>query len=127
MKKVLIVLVVLMTSISIEAQKPNKNAKLKIEVDGVCFMCKKRIEKAALSTKGVKFAIWDVKSHILSLIIDERKTNKKTIQKNIAAVGHDTKDIKATDKAYNSVDPCCKYRDPKVVDDHKKSENKKKH
>ena len=120
MKKVLILVMVLLTSISIEAQKPKKNAKLKIEVDGVCMMCKKRIEKAALNTKGVKFAIWDVKSHILSLIIDERKTDKKTIQKNIAAVGHDTKDFKATKKAYESVDPCCKYRDPKVVDDHKK-------
>ena len=57
---------------------------------------------------------------MLSLIIDERKTNKKSIQKNVAAVGHDTKDVKATNEAYGSVDPCCKYRDPKVIDDHKK-------
>ena len=119
MKKI-IVLIVLVASFNVEAQKPKKNAKLKLEVDGVCFMCKKRIETAALKTKGVKFALWDVKSHILSLIIDERKTNKKTIQKNIAAVGHDTKNVKATENAYNSVDPCCRYRDPKVVDDHKK-------
>ena len=119
MRKVYLLLIVILTSISIEAQKPNKNAKLSIEVDGVCFMCKKRIEKAALKTKGVKFALWDVKTHILSLILDERKTNKKTIQKNIAAVGHDTKDFKAKDEAYNSIDPCCKYRDDKVVKDHK--------
>ena len=106
--------------VSTQAQK--KNAKVSIEVDGVCMMCKKRIEKAALNTKGVKFAIWDLKTHMLSLIIDERKTSTKKIQKNIAAVGHDTKGIKATDHAYNSVDPCCKYRDKKVVDDHKKGE-----
>ena len=53
-------------------------------------------------------------------VIDKKKTDKNTIQRNIAAVGHDTKDIKATDKDYNSVDPCCKYRDAKVVEDHKK-------
>ena len=119
MRKIVLLIVMLIASLNVEAQKPKKNAKLKLEVDGVCFMCKKRIETAALKTKGVKFALWDVKSHILSLIIDERKTSKKTIQKNIAAVGHDTKEVKATEKAYNSVDPCCKYRDPKVVDDHK--------
>ncbi len=126
MKKIVIVLLMLATSFAAEAQKPNKNAKLSIKVDGVCYICKKRIEKAALKTKGVKFAIWDVKTHLLSLILDERKTNKKTIQKNIAAVGHDTKDIKAKNEVYNSIDPCCKYRDEQVVKDHKKPKNNNK-
>ena len=120
MKKVLVIMSFLLIGMSAQAQK--KNAKVSIEVDGVCMMCKKRIEKAALSTKGVKFASWDMKTHQLSLILDERKTNVKTIQKNIAAVGHDTKGIKATEHAYNSVNPCCKYRDKKVVDAHKKGD-----
>lgn len=120
MKKVLIVISFMLLGISAQAQK--RNAKVSIEVDGVCMMCKKRIEKAALNTKGVKFAVWDLKTHMLSLVIDERKTNVKTIQKKIASVGHDTKAIKATDEAYNSVDPCCKYRDKKVVDAHKKGD-----
>ena len=81
-------------------------------------MCKDRIEKAAIRTKGVKSAIWNVKTHELKLIYDERKTNLETIKKSIVAVGHDTKDIKATDEAYASVHPCCKYRDEAVVDDH---------
>lgn len=96
----------------------DKNAKASIEVDGVCLMCKTRIEKAAIKTKGVKYANWDVKTHELKLIFDERKTNLKRIKVNILAVGHDTKDIKATDEAYNNIDPCCKYRDEKVVKDH---------
>ena len=118
MKKVLVIISFMLIGMSAQAQK--RNAKVSIEVDGVCMMCKKRIEKAALSTKGVKFASWNLKTHQLSLIIDERKTNVKSIQKNIAAVGHDTKGIKATEHAYNSVDPCCKYRDKKVVEAHKK-------
>ncbi|MFD2566524.1 heavy-metal-associated domain-containing protein [Pseudotenacibaculum haliotis] len=120
MKKVLVVLSFMLLGVTAQAQK--KNAKVAIEVDGVCMMCKKRIEKAALNTKGVKFAVWDLKTHMLSLVIDERKTNVKTIQKKMASVGHDTKDIKATDKVYNSIDPCCKYRDKKVVDAHKKGD-----
>ena len=97
----------------------NKNAKASIEVDGVCMMCKVRIEKAAIKSKGVKLATWNVDTHELKLIYNENKTDLKSIQANIAAVGHDTKEIKATDEAYNSVDPCCLYRDKKVVDDHK--------
>lgn len=116
MKNVFIVLAILMTTVTF-AQ--NKNAKASVEVDGVCMMCKDRIEKAAIKTKGVKSAIWNVETHELKLIYDERKTNLDTITKNIVAVGHDTKTLKATDEAYNSVHPCCKYRDDEVQKDHK--------
>ena len=34
----------------------NKNARVSLDVDGVCMMCKNRIEKASLKTKGVKSA-----------------------------------------------------------------------
>ena len=97
----------------------NKNARASFEVDGVCMMCKNRIEKASLKTKGVKSAVWNVESHELRLIFDENKTDLTTIQKNIAGVGHDTKELKATDEAYNSVHPCCKYREDEVVEEHK--------
>ncbi|MFD1063239.1 heavy-metal-associated domain-containing protein [Winogradskyella litorisediminis] len=104
--------------ISIIAFSQNKNAKQTIEVDGVCMMCKDRIEKAAIRTKGVKSAIWNVKTHELKLIFDERKTNVETISKKLAQVGHDTKAVKATEEAYNSVHPCCRYRDEDVKKEH---------
>ena len=117
MKKLILLAVVMIMSISSYAQ--DKNAKATIEVDGVCMMCKDRIEKASIKTKGVKSAVWNVKTHELSLIYDERKTDLNTIQEGIAAVGHDTKEIVATDEAYASVHPCCKYREEAVQDDHK--------
>ena len=119
MKKVLLILTVLFFSISGFSQK--KNAKVSFEVDGVCMMCKSRIEKAALNTKGVKFANWNVETHELKLIIDERKTDVKAIKQNIANVGHDTKEIKATDEVYNNLHGCCKYREEEVKEDHQKS------
>ena len=112
------IVLLLMLAIGMTAFAQNKNAKSTIEVDGVCMMCKERIEKASIRTKGVKSAVWNVKTHELKLIYDERKTDLKTIQENIAAVGHDTKIIKATDEAYNKVHPCCKYRDEEVKKDH---------
>jgi len=116
MKKIVLVLVLLITTISF-AQ--NKNERASLEVDGVCMMCKDRIEKAAIRTKGVKSAIWNVDTHELKLIYDARKTNLDSIRQKIAAVGHDTKALKATEEAYNSIHPCCKYRDEEVQEDHK--------
>ncbi len=97
----------------------NKNARASLEVDGVCLMCKERIEKASIKTKGVKSAVWNVETHELKLLYDGRKTNLQTIQENIVAVGHDTQELTATDEAYASVHPCCKYRDEDVQEDHK--------
>lgn len=116
MKKLVLVLIMIASTVSF-AQDKNKRESL--EVDGVCMMCKSRIEKACFKTKGVKSAIWNVETHELKLIFDENKTSLKTIEQNILAVGHDTKDYKATDEAYGSVHDCCKYRDEEVKDDHK--------
>ena len=115
MKKIIVIITIL---ISATTFAQNKNAKASIEVDGVCMMCKDRIEKACIKTKGVKAASWDVNTHELKLFYDERKTNLETIQANIAAVGHDTPNLIATDDVYNAIDACCKYRDKQVVKDH---------
>lgn len=88
-----------------------KNKKMTFEVDGKCEMCKMRIEKAALGVSGVKFADWSIPTHQLSLIVDERKTNSMKIKMAIAEVGHDSKELKATEEAYGSVHACCKYRE----------------
>ena len=93
MKKIIFILSLFLFGFSIQAQeaiqKKNKNAKVTFKVDGICGMCKTRIETAALKTKGVKFAIWSTKTHQLNLIMDERKTSIDQIQENILKVGHD--------------------------------------
>ena len=108
MKRILTILFALILT-GMSAQEKNK--KLEFEVDGRCEMCKMRIEKAALDVKGVKYAYWDIPSHQLSVIIDERKTNAMQIKTALVNVGHDTKELKATQEAYDKVHPCCKYRD----------------
>ncbi|WP_028291192.1 heavy-metal-associated domain-containing protein [uncultured Olleya sp.] len=117
MKKI-IVLLLMVTSVMTFAQDKNKRESL--DVDGVCGMCKARIEKACFKTKGVKSAIWSVETHELKLIYDERKTDLKTIQQSVLNAGHDSEGLKAPDEAYASVHDCCKYRDEAIKDDHKK-------
>ncbi len=120
MKKLVVsVIVVLMTTITFAQEK---NKKITMEVDGKCEMCKLRIEKAALGEKGVKYALWDIPTHRLSLIIDERKTDPMKIKTALVTVGHDTKELKATEEAYNTVHPCCRYREDNT-DDSKEHKN----
>ncbi|WP_121667832.1 heavy-metal-associated domain-containing protein [Mesonia aquimarina] len=116
MKNIFLFIFVLTTTFCV-AQK--RNAKATLQVDGVCQMCKERIEKASIKAKGVKIADWNVETHELKLIYNQKKTSLEDIKKSIAAVGHDVEEMKATDEAYNSVHPCCRYRDEVVQDDHK--------
>lgn len=109
MKKTILTVVVILVATFGYAQEKNK--KISFDVNGKCSMCKERIEKAALGVKGVKFANWDIPTHQLSVIMDERKTDAMKIKTAIVSVGHDTQELKATDKAYADLHECCKYRE----------------
>ncbi len=89
--------------------KKNKNAKYEMEVNGNCDMCKKRIEKAAYSVKGVKSAQWHVNHQDMHLVIDENRTSIDKVHQAIADVGHDTDKIKAKDEVYQELHGCCLY------------------
>jgi|SRR5690554_6322099 len=117
MKKIILIISVIFMGSMGFAQ--NKNERASIIVDGVCGMCKERIEKASIRTKGVKSATWNVDTHELKLIYNAQRTDLDKIHQSIAESGHDTEKVKAADHIYNKIDACCKYRDPKVVEDHK--------
>ena len=112
----LMTLGVLFMVMSLSAQ--DKNAKGSLDVDGVCGMCKARIEKAAIKITGVKSVKWSVETHELNVIYDARKTSLDSVAKYVSLAGHDTKKFTAPDEAYNLVNPCCKYRDQEVVKAH---------
>jgi len=78
-------------------------------VNGNCGMCESKIEKAAMSVKGVKKADWDRDTHRIIVSYNPTKADLMQIHKAIAAVGYDTDLVRADDKTYNSLHDCCKY------------------
>ena len=100
---------IILSLISYAQESSSKNEKKSIEVLGNCGMCKKRIEKAAFSVKGVKYASWDNSSGQLRLIYNGLKTDINTIEKQIAAKGHDTEHHITSDKVYDRLPACCQY------------------
>ena len=89
--------------------KPSKNEKASLEVLGNCGMCKDRIEKAAITVKGVKYASWDIPSSQLRLVYNGLKTNLDAIEKQIATSGHDSEHHQTTVEIYDQLPACCQY------------------
>lgn len=79
-----------------------------VMVNGNCGMCKKNIEKSAM-TAGADVAVWDKRSKWLKVTFDPAKTNTDKIQKEVAAGGYDTQEVKANDEAYSKLEECCQY------------------
>jgi copper chaperone CopZ len=111
MKKIvtLVMFLVVFTVNAQEKQQKSKNASYEIPVNGNCKMCKKRIEKACYSVKGVKKAEWHQDHQDIHLVIDETKTNLEEVRKAIVKAGHDTDKLKTDDATYQKLHHCCKY------------------
>ena len=106
-----LVLLSLIIASPVSAQeKTKKIITTEFNVDGVCKMCKERIENAAL-IKGVKLAEWNKESGKLKVIFNTKKTTLDKIHKSIAAAGHNTSELKGDDEAYKKLPGCCAYRD----------------
>ena len=79
-----------------------------VKVWGNCEECKNKIEKGA-HKGGAVSADWSDETYLLVVNYDASKTSALDIQKEIAAVGYDTQDVKADDAAYKKLPKCCRY------------------
>jgi len=91
----------------------------KFFVDGICGMCKTRIETALRKLPEVETAEWNIESRMLTVYVDQEDFDEDRLHQAVAEAGHDTKKLKAPDEAYAKLHDCCKYRDPEVVAEHR--------
>ncbi len=88
--------------------QPNKIKKIKFQVNGVCEMCKNRIE-TALDVKGIRLADWNIRTKFCRVKFNSEVISENDIYKLISGVGHDTPIYKASDEDYNNLYHCCHY------------------
>jgi hypothetical protein len=122
LKTVLLAVLVLLSTVSINAQIKNKKTET-VKVFGNCDMCKANIEKAG-NVKKTAEVIWDKDTRMATLTYDATKTNSDEILKRIALVGYDSDRFLAPKSTYESLHACCHYdREVKeeAVMDHKES------
>ena len=116
--KALFVIAFVVTTITSAANAQNYNYKLDgpfaitktFKVNGVCDMCKHRIETAIKNMPGVWLANWDVDAKTLLVKYSGSKINPDKIQQLIAAAGHETEKFSAPDKVYAKLPDCCHYQ-----------------
>lgn len=108
-KNIIYTLLLLAIPVLANAQKKEKSiATCEFTVQGVCEMCKERIEEAAL-IRGVKMAEWDNATGVFKAVYREDKISEKEIHEAIAAVGHATDQVPASEEAYDKLPKCCAY------------------
>lgn len=106
MKNIKHLLIIIFSTLATNVFAQDKTESVKVY--GNCEMCKNRIEKA-IKIDGVKKADWDVDTKMLTVTYDAGKTNFSDIQKQVAAAGHDTENVKAEDNVYKKLPGCCRY------------------
>lgn len=110
LSKIVMVIVVLLSSINTFAQI--KNAKTEIvKIYGNCDLCKTTIEKAG-NLKKVAHVEWNEDTKMATLIYDSNKTNQDEILKRIALAGYDSEKFRAPDDVYAKLAGCCQYDRP---------------
>lgn len=109
MKKLIIAVFVLFLISPVLTQDKPTIIETEIKVLGNCNMCKKRIEKA-VEIKEVKYKKWNKSTKMLKLAFESTIT-LDSLQKRIAAVGHDNDKFKADNEVYKNLPECCLYRD----------------
>jgi copper chaperone CopZ len=108
------IVAIFINSASFAQTSPNTIDTATFTVSGNCEMCKKRIETAALTSKGVKTAVWNDATQAITVTYKAGKTTPDAIGKSIAAAGYDNAHATANPDAYKKLPTCCRYtRDKK--------------
>ncbi len=72
MQRIFILIFFFTQSATILLAQPLKDTTVNIKVNGACIMCKERIENA-MKIKGIKKAVWDIPTHMLTVVYDESR------------------------------------------------------
>lgn len=105
----LLVLIVVLHTATLSRESEPVEATFKAA--GNCGMCKTRIEKS-LTIEGVTGVRWDKRTHKVTVEFLSPLT-LDSLQRRVAAAGHDTEKFKAPDSIYTRLPDCCLYRDSK--------------
>lgn len=109
MKNIISVIVYTLIIFTTISAQDSKIIDTTFKVYGNCEQCKTRIEKA-VKIDEVKYAKWNKTTKMLKVIFKNSITSD-SLQKRIAAVGHDTEKYKASSETYSKLPNCCLYRD----------------
>ena len=72
-----------------------------------CDMCKEKIEKDLVLTKGVKKVNVDVEKKEIKVTYSSEKTTEAKLKTAISKIGYDADEVVANKKAHDRLAKCC--------------------
>jgi periplasmic mercuric ion binding protein len=110
-KNTLLVLLLISGTVLLQSQRLADNAesaKIEIKTTAECEMCKTRLEKALNLTKGVISSSLDLKTRIITVNYNPKKTTPEKLRDIISRTGYDADSVKARPGAYKRLPECCR-------------------
>jgi len=112
-KATVIAVIMVLFTITVNAQTKATPTEVKIKTSAVCGMCKHTIEKALSKETGIQKSTLDVKTSVVTVQYDPKTTTPDKIRTAISKAGYDADAVKADPKAYKNLDDCCKKENAK--------------
>jgi copper chaperone CopZ len=109
MKKLVLVLVAMMSLYNLSAQevKKKKTETVVIKTSAECGDCKERIESKLNYTKGISFAELDFETKELTVKYKTKDITLDEIKKIVSEIGYDADDVKANEVQQKKLPLCC--------------------
>lgn len=85
-------------------------ATIEIKTSAQCEMCKDRIEKAMAYERGVKSAVLNLETKILTIEYKVSKTSPEQLREAVSKIGYDADDVPADEHAYSLLPDCCQHK-----------------
>lgn len=104
-KIILIACIAIICSNRVNAQ----NDTIRIKTSSICEQCKERIENDLSFEKGVKSSNLDLKTKVVTVVYNPKKTDAQKIREAITRIGYDADTLKANEKSYRKLPECCKH------------------
>lgn len=105
---IILMIVVSYSAIAQQDAKSKKSETVKILTSAVCGMCKDKIEIALYGLKGVKSAVLDVPSKIVTVKYKPADITPEQLRTAITLTGYDADALPADPAAYEKLHSCCK-------------------
>ncbi|PCJ85576.1 MAG: MerP protein [Flavobacteriales bacterium] len=107
-KTIKTMLLLLMVGFAISASAQKKTESIEIKTSAQCGMCKKKIEDNVSFAKGVKTAVLDMETKMLTVNYKTAKTTPEKIREAVSKLGYDADNVVADAEVYQNLPACCK-------------------
>ena len=86
-------------------------SEVEIRTSAQCEMCKESIERFMTFERGVRYAMLDPESKVLTLRFNNRRADIGNLRDAMAGLGYDADDVPGCPEAYAELPACCKKPD----------------